>query len=385
MAEGILAGLRIVEVSAFVAAPMAGATLASMGAEVIRVEQIGGGIDAQRWPLHQGRSLYRQGLDRGKRSLTVDLRSPRGQQLVTDLMRGGGEGGGILLTNLPARGWMAYERLAAGRPDLVMVAITGAAGGGSAVDYTVNAGVGFPWVTGPEDAAGPVNHVLPAWDVTTAMLAATALLAAERHRRLTGQGQFVQLALADVAVSVAGHLGLLTEAQLLEEPRGRFGNDLYGSYGRDFRTRDNRYAMVCALTPRQWKSLSEATGLGEAFKALEAQHGMDLRDEGARFQHRNEISALLEPWVAARTLHEVRAAFDAAEVLWGPYRTFQELVREDPSAADPYASAVTFGAFERPKAPAAPEIGADTADVLAQELGLDEAQVTALRREGVIE
>lgn len=384
MAEGILAGLRIVEVSAFVAAPMAGATLASMGAEVLRVEQIGGGIDARRWPLHQGRSLYRQGLDRGKRSLTVDLRSPRGQQLVTDLIRRGGEGGGILLTNLPARGWMAYERLAAERPDLVMVAITGAAGGGSAVDYTVNAGVGFPWVTGPEDAAGPVNHVLPAWDVTTAMLAATALLAAERHRRLTGQGQFVQLALADVAVAVAGHLGLLAEAQLLEEPRGRFGNDLYGSYGRDFRTRDDRYVMVCALTPRQWNSLLEATGLGEAFQALEARLGVDFRDEGARFERREEIGALLEPWVAARTLDEVQERFDAADVLWGPYRTFQELVRDDPSAADPYASPVHFGAFDRPKAAAAPEIGVNTADVLAQELRLEAAQVAALRQEGVI-
>ena len=89
--SGILEGLRVVEVSAFVAAPIAGATLASLGAEVIRVEQLGGGIDARRWPLYEGRSLYRAGLDRGKRSITLNLRSTRGQQLVAEIVARSGE------------------------------------------------------------------------------------------------------------------------------------------------------------------------------------------------------------------------------------------------------------------------------------------------------
>src|SRR6202165_1325613 len=111
MGSGILAGLRVVEVSAFVAAPLAGATLASLGADVVRVEQLGGGIDAARWPVFEGRSLYREGLDRGKRSIAINLHSERGQQLVTDLAVGGGAGGRIVLPNLGARGWLAYERL----------------------------------------------------------------------------------------------------------------------------------------------------------------------------------------------------------------------------------------------------------------------------------
>ncbi len=383
--QGILDGLRVIEISAFVAAPLAGATLAAMGANVIRVEPPGGEIDAARWPVHQGRSLYRAGLDRGKRSLAIDLRSTRGQELVAQLIRGGGSGGGIVITNLSGRGRMSYEHLAAGRPDLIMVQITGYPHGAAAVDYTVNAGVGFPWVTGPEGWAGPVNHVLPAWDVTTGVLAATAVLAAERHRRLTGAGQLVQLALSDVATAVAGHLGFLEEAKLVETPRGRYGNDLYGTYARDFRTRDGRYVMVCALTARQWRSLGEATALTHAFGTLEAMHGVDLRDEGERFRHRREISALLEPWIGARTLAEVAKAFDAVGVLWGPYRTFKELVAEDPTAADPYASPIDFGAFERQKAPPAPTIGADTEHLLETELGLDSEQVAALRQQGIID
>src|SRR6202043_1659513 len=147
------------------------------------------------------------------------------------------------------------------------------------------------------------------------------------------------LALSDVAIAVAGHLGLLAEAALVAEPRGRFGNDLFGTYGRDFETRDGRHVMVTALTPRQWKSLGEATGLTAAFGALEETHGVDLADEGARFVHRREISGggerfgpgrgiseRVEPWVRARSLDEVGAAFDRHGVLWGPYRTFKELL-----------------------------------------------------------
>jgi len=384
VASGILDGVRVVEVSAFVAAPIAGATLAALGADVIRVEQVGGGIDSHRWPIHEGRSLYRSGLDRGKRSITLDLRSTRGQQLVTDVIVRSGEDGGILVTNLGAKGWMSYERLVEARRDLIMIVISGAPDGGAAVDYTVNAGIGFPWVTGPEDWPNPVNHVLPAWDVATGLLTCTAILAAERHRRRTGEGQLVQLALSDVALAVASHLGFVAEAALVDEPRGRFGNDLYGTYARDFRTRDGRYVMVCALTRRQWKCLVEATGIAAAIAGLEDLHKVDLADEGARFIHRSEISALVEPWVAGRTLEEARAAFDAHEVLWGPYRTFKELVRDDPRASNLSASPLIFTSHSPIPAADANEIGADTASVLRDLLELSDEALADLREAGVI-
>src|SRR5690349_24883658 len=105
VSPGILAGMRIVEVSAFVAAPLGGATLAALGADVIRVDPPGGGIDIDRWPLHRGRSLYWAGLNQGKRSVTIDTRTEAGRMMVARLITAPGEGGGILLTNLPVQGW----------------------------------------------------------------------------------------------------------------------------------------------------------------------------------------------------------------------------------------------------------------------------------------
>lgn len=325
----ILAGLRVVEVSAYIAAPLCGATLAALGADVIRVDPPGGGIDIERWPLVDGHSLYWAGLNQGKRSVTIDTRTDQGRQQVARLIAAPGEGGGILVTNLPSSTWNSYQELAKLRRDLIMVLITGERSGASAVDYTVNAGLGFPFITGPEQHEGPVNHVLPAWDAMTGFLASTAILAAERHRRLTGEGQLVELCLADVGMSVGGHLGLLAEAQLVEEPRGRFGNWVYGTFGRDFVTRDHRYVIVLALTPRQWTNLGRSTGLSENFAQLAKQLRVDFRKEGDRWGCRAEIADLLAPWIARRDLDDVRRTFDAGGVLWGPYRTFKELVASD--------------------------------------------------------
>jgi 2-methylfumaryl-CoA isomerase len=338
----ILAGLRIVELSAFVAAPLGGATLAALGADVIRVDPPGGGIDIDRWPLHGGRSLYWAGLNQGKRSVTIDTRSKVGQRQVSKLIAAPGEGGGIVLTNLPVRGWNSYPELSKLRADLIMVVITGDRDGGTAVDYTVNAAVGFPWLTGPDDHDGPVNHVLPAWDGMTGFLAAFAILAAERHRRLHGEGQLVELSLSDVAMAMAGHLGLIGEAILELEPRGRFGNDVYGTFGRDFGTRDGRRVMVLALTPRQWLSLGEATELSGAFSELESRVGADFGKEGDRWAHRKELFDLLEPWTARRDLADVGKAFDQHGVLWSPYQTVKQLIADDPraSTANPMFSEV---------------------------------------------
>src|SRR5260370_29269181 len=101
MGAGILAGLRVVEISAFIAAPLGGATLAAMGADVIRVDPPGGGVDIARWPLHRGRSLYWAGLNLGKRSVTIDMRHGPRQANVAKLTTPPGEGGGIFLTTLP--------------------------------------------------------------------------------------------------------------------------------------------------------------------------------------------------------------------------------------------------------------------------------------------
>ena len=394
----ILEGLKVVELSAFVAAPLGGATLASLGAEVIRIDPPGGGIDAKRWPLKDGESIYWSGLNAGKQSVCIDTRSEAGQELATSLIAEAG----IVLTNLRVHGWNEYDRLRQRRSDLIMAVLTGNPDGSTAVDYTVNAAVGFPFVTGPADLDGPVNHVLPAWDALAGYMLAAGLIAAELRRVRTGEGQLITLSLADIALSIAGNLGYIGEATLLpDQPRQRVGNDLFGTYSRDFRTSDGHYVIAVALTGRQWASLIEATGIADGVRALEAERGVDLRDEGTRYHLRREIGALIEPWVAAHTLAEVRAAFDRHEVLWGPYQTFVELVANDPrcSPANPMftevdqpglgrylraAAPLTFSGAPRVPARPSSSMGADTRDVLRSWLHLPEEEIERLATARVI-
>ncbi len=402
----ILQGLRIVEGSAFVAAPLAGMTLAQMGADVIRFDPIRGGLDARRWPITaDGQSLYWPGLNKGKRSLALDARTPEGREIITDLITAPGEGNGIFLTNFPAgKGWMSYDALRSKREDLIMVNLLGNADGSSAVDYTVNCAVGFPYVTGPVQSGGPpkpVNHVLPAWDAIAGLNLAMAVLAAERHRRLTGEGQLVKVALSDLAFAMCGHLGYIQEAQINREERQSHGNYLYGAYGSDFDTKDGRQLYIVAVTERMWKELAQATGLTEAFTALAEEKGLDFRKEGDRFEASVEITALLRPWCAARTLAEVDRAFAGTGVCWGPYQTFMQMVAEDPrcSTANPMfseleqpgigkylvpGSPLNFSAFPRETPRRAPILGEHTNEILSQDLGLSDGEIRKLRDAKVV-
>ena len=401
--EGILSGLRVVEGSAFVAAPLGGMTLAQLGADVVRFDQLGGGLDYSRWPLGKsGQSLFWAGMNKGKRSICLDLRSDRGRELATELICGGSErDSGLLMTNFPARGWLSYERLAQRRPDLIMVALSGNPDGSSEVDYTVNPATGFPWATGPRNLAEPLNSVLPAWDIATGSLAAIGLLAAERWRTRTGEGQQIRLSLSDVAFAMVGNLGRIAEAQLGGTDQAKDGNYLYGAFGHDFETRDGRRVMVVALTARQWRALVEITGIGEACAKISEVTGYDLDSETGRFQGRDLIAGLLRPWFASRELTEIREAFAATGVSWGPYQTFGQLVSEDPrcSVANPMfsvleqpgigeylvpGSPLDFSRLGRLPARRAPVLGEHTDEILAERLGLNGTEIGRLHDDGVV-
>ena len=210
--QGSLAGLRVVEAASFIAGPSCGMHLAQMGAEVIRIDQIGGGPDFRRWPLTaSGASLYWEGLNKGKRSIALDLTRPQGRELALELIIAPGPQAGLLVTNFPQAGFLSWDRLRTLRDDLICLRIMGWSDGTPAVDYTVNASVGIPLMTGHPDNARPVNHVLPAWDLLAGAYGAFAMLAAERQRQSTGQGQHLKLALSDLAAATMSHLGQVAE------------------------------------------------------------------------------------------------------------------------------------------------------------------------------
>lgn len=398
--DNILSGMRVVEGAAFIAAPSGAMTLAQLGADVIRFDLIGGGLDYRRWPVDENnQSLFWAGLNKGKRSIAVDFRKPEGQEILTRLIGAPGEDAGIFLTNFPARGWLSDDKLRQHRADLIYMNLTGDRHGGSAVDYTVNPEMGLPYITGSVEQ--PVNHVLAAWDLITGQTLALGLLAAERHRRITGEGQMIRLALADVALATLGNLGYIAEAQVNSVERESYGNYLYGAYGKDFVTADQRRVMIVGLTGNQWRGIVEATGLGSAFDALGERLQLDLRQEGNRFHAREQITELLEPWFAQRSYQQVVEALDARGVCWGKYQSVAELVASDPECSEQNplfqtveqpgigcyltpTSPLQFSGFERQAARPAPVVGQHTDEILAQDLGMSSSEIGKLHDAGIV-
>ena len=403
--NGILSGLRVIEGSAFIAAPSAGMTLAQLGAEVIRFDPLGGGLDYRRWPVtEQGDSLYWAGLNKGKKSFAVDIRNPRGRELLSQLICAPGENpenNGIFLTNFPTSGWMSYETLKAQRGDLIMVNIKGNRDGTSEVDYTVNPATGFPNLTGPVGEGAPVNHVLPAWDIATGLAAVNGILAADRHRRLTGEGQFISLALTDMAFATLGNLGFIGEAQINGAHRTATGNNLYGAFGRDFETKDGRRVMIVAITGRQWPALVETAGIASGVAEIEARRGLDMKREGDRYLATDDIAALLAPWCAEQDLAQLSATLTAGGVSWGPYQSVQQAVADDwrCSTDNPMfqeveqpgigtyltpGSPLDFGAAPRETVRPAPALGQHTDQILAEILGLSDGEIAKLHDDNIV-
>ena len=398
--QALLSGMRIVEGSAFIAAPSGGMTLAQLGADVIRFDQIGGGIDYRRWPVtDKGKSLYWHSLNKGKRSFAVDFRKPEGKELVTRLICADGEDAGIFLTNFPANGWLSDTVLRARRQDLIYLNLTGDRRGGSALDYTVNSKVGLPFLSG--DGESPVNNPFPAWDVIAGQHIALGLLAAERHRRINGQGQFIRLALADVALATMGHLGYLAEAEVNKEARKPFGNHVFGSFGHDFTCKDGKRVMIVGVSSNQWKAILRVTDTQAQVTELEASLDLNFSNEGDRFKAREKLKELFQPWFGQRDSSTVHEALDQASVCWGPYQTIQQLVQTDSdcSVDNPLFEKVEqpgIGEYLMPSNPLnfeglgnipvtpAPILGQHTDEILELTLGLSGSEIGKLHDSGVV-
>ncbi|MES2986366.1 MAG: CoA transferase [Pseudomonadota bacterium] len=396
----LLKGMTIVEGAAFIAGPSCGLHLAQMGATVIRFDQIGGGPDARRWPLSpEGESLYWQGLNKGKKSVAIDLSRPAGRELAQRIATAGD---GLFVTNFPVEGFLSYEKLVALRSDLICLRVMGWADGAPAVDYTINASAGVPMMTGHAGDPRPVNHVLPAWDLLAGAYGAFALVSAERERQASGRGRELRLALSDLAAATLGNLGQIAEVVLGGADRARSGNDLFGAFGRDFVTADGARVMLVAITPRQWTGLIKTLSLETEIATLESELAVSFKaDEGARFVHRARLDVLVESRILQQPLSALAPAFDANGVTWSLYRTLSEALQHEPRlfGENPIFSDVTHAggqsyptpgaalripADERGPAAPSPAIGAHSDEILADLLGLGSGEIGKLHDEGLV-
>ena len=399
----LLSGLSIVEVSSFVASPTAGLYCAQMGAEVIRIDDRRGGLDYKRYMMtREGRSLSWENLNRAKKSVALDLQTPEGRELAVELARKVGQ----VITNLPASSFMAHERIAAGRPDLVSVRIMGWHDGRQAMDFTVNAASGYPLMTGPEDwdagTAPPVNQILPAWDFITGAYCAFALLAGLRHRDATGEGSELRVPLGDVAIGTAFNAGAAPEMLYRGGDRERIGNAIWGAFGRDFQSRDGQRFMIAALTPKQWTATVEAFGLTEDIAAVEAELGVSFAaSDHQRFVHRHRLFSMFQEAAERYDYAEMAARLTKAGATFERYRTMYEMARDPelvgsnplfgPSPANPsgfeYPAPRSFANIPDRAAgdpQPAPYLGQHSEEVLAERLGMASGEIAALIDRGVV-
>ncbi|GAA4283490.1 CoA transferase [Brevibacterium daeguense] len=395
-----LAGVTVFENDSFVAGPSACLALSQLGAQVIKIDPIKGGPDIDRWPITpEGRSIYWGSLNRNKRSVAIDLRSEEGQELAQALITSPGDDSGVFVENNVGRPFLSDEVLRAKRADLVHVKVQGSADGGPGVDYTVNAEAGIPMITGPTGVEGPSNHALPAWDLVCGQAAVTAVVTGLYHRRATGEGLYQEIALKDIALAAVANLGWYTETLQPAGERTKHGNHIFGSFGTNFATGDERHVMVTAITRRQWSNLVKVTGMSDVVAALERSLSTDFTEETNRYTYREVLEALLKPWFASRTANQITADLEGSGVLWAPYSSLGE-VTQDALAGDgagvlrtlesdalgtmlvgasPIRVDGEYLADEKPTV-----FGADTAEVLSERLGLGSAEIGRLCDEGII-
>ncbi len=399
----LLSGLKVIEVSSFVASPTAGLYLAQLGAEVIRVDHKVGGLDYDRALLtREGRSLAWENLNRAKKSVALDLHSKEGRALLIELV----QQTGVLITNLPVDSFLSHAAIAQNCPALVSVRIMGWHDGRQAMDFTVNAASGYPLMTGPAEwdaaSAPPINQVLPAWDFITGAYCAFALLAGLRHRDATGEGIEMRVPLGDVAIGTAANSGAMAEMLYRGGDRERLGNAIWGALGRDLVSRDGQRFMVAALTAKQWNALIGAFGVADQIAALEASCELSFATSDAnRFTQRERIFAIMQGVAGQRDYADLAQRLSAAGATFEHYRTMFEAANDPvlvadnplfgPSPANPsgfiYPAARSFVnvpqmAVGDPRP--APYLGQHSAQVLADTLGLTQAEISAMIDSGLV-
>ena len=399
----LLDALSIVEVSSFVASPTAGLYCAQMGAEVIRVDHVAGGLDYDRAMLTaEGRSLSWENLNRAKKSVALNLQSPEGRELCVELARRTGQ----LITNLPVNSFLSHANVTEGRADLISVRIMGWHDGRQAMDFTVNAASGYPLMTGPAEwepaTAPPVNQVLPAWDFITGAYCAFALLAALRHRDATGEGSELRVPLGDVAIGTMANAGAMAEMLYRGGNRERLGNAIWGAFGRDFLSRDGQRFMVAVLTAKQWRGLVEAFAVRDEIAALEVRLGLSFATSDAnRFTHREALFELFQEVAGRFDYAELAARLSAAGATFERYRTMFEAANDPalvgdnplfgPSPANPsgfvYPAPRSFANIPDREAGdprAAPYLGEHSEEVLAERLGMGSGEIARLIDSGIV-
>ncbi|MFF7943430.1 CaiB/BaiF CoA transferase family protein [Nocardia gamkensis] len=392
---GPLAGVTVVALEQAVSAPMCTRSLADFGARVIKVEHPDGGDFARYYDdVVLGQAAHFVWVNRGKESVTLDLKSPAGVDLLHRLL----SRADVLVSNLApgaaARLGLAPADLAARHPDLIAVEIDGFGAGGPlshkrAYDLLVQAESGVCAVTGTADA--PAKPGPPVADVTTGLYAALSILAALCGRdRGAGHGNTISVSLFDTMAEMMGyHLTYARHTGVDQQPLGMSSPAVapYGAYP----TADGRTVVLGTTNDREWRRL--ATDILERPDLAADER---FRTNPGRVRHRGEIDDAIAAWCLRYDLARIQKIADDAgignscyhrptEVLDHPQLTERDRWRSIETPAGPIPSLLPpaiLAGFEPPMGPV-PGLGAHT-DAVLTELGCTATDIEALRVAGVI-
>ncbi len=394
----VLDGIRVLDLGRYLAGPIAGAFLADMGAEVIRVEKPGGEIDRELGPFAPNGESFPYGLinHRNKKAITLDLDVEAGRQVFRDLVKRSD----VVMDNFAldaktAKG-LTYDSLKQVNPAIIYVSVTGFGLTGpyahrSSFDPGAQAMSGAMSFTGfPGNP--PTREALPWVDFSTGLSAALGTMFALYHRKSTGQGQMVDLSLVDTAVALLGAMGVAAESRVLGHLRPQIGNHGFYNFSNCFQTRDGWIFVMC-VGNSLWRRFTRVIGRPE--------WGKDLRfkDNMSRFDNRSVIVPVVAEWMSQRSSEEVIKLLEAAQLPFAPVYNAQQVT------ADPHIQArqalvdidypgigpvphfgthiklsETPGIIER----RAPELGEHNEVIYCGLLGYGKDRLAQLRAEGVI-
>ena len=386
--------LTILDLSRVLACPFASMVLAELGARVIKVEQPGGGDETRSFEPQLARdSAYYFACNRSKESITVNLRSPEGKQIIRDLA----QKADVLVENFPvgtlARHALDFASLSAINPRLVYVSCTGFGQSGpyarkKGYDTVFQAMGGIMSLTG-ERGGGPVKPGLPVADLTSGLWVAIAILASLAGREKTGQGCHVDFSMLD------GQVSLLTLAAAryfaLGEIPPRLGTEHPGRVpSATFRTSDGRYAHITA-SDQHWLPLCQALAIGE--------WGRAYPENSIRVEKRDEVMAKLTTVISGMTRAQLIEKLDSADVPVGPVNDVAEILSDPhvrarrlvgsfdyPGVGEFRALALPykFLGFDDPRIGAPPTLGEHTEAVLSEMLGYPAGKIGELRAKRAI-
>jgi crotonobetainyl-CoA:carnitine CoA-transferase CaiB-like acyl-CoA transferase len=381
-----LAGVRVLDLSRVLAGPYCSMVLADLGADVVKLERPGEGDPTRAWgpPFREGESAYYLCVNRGKRSITVDLADPAGVEVAERLALGADI---VIESFLPGgadRLGLGYEALCAARPKLVYSSIAGYSPESvdahrPGFDFAIQGEAGGMSITGEPDGP-PLKVGVAIADITTGMFTAIGTLAALREAELTGRGQHVQVSLFDSQLAWLANRG--SDWLVAGEEPKRLGNAHPAIVPYEAFATSDGFVIVAIGTNEQYARFCGAAGLPDL-----------ARDEryasnALRVEHRLELVARLADAIRGRPTADWLAILEAANVPGGPVRTIPEAFAHAPYAVMQHAhprlgsvrtvrSPIGFDGAYHTAAGAPPLLGQHTDEVLA-ELGYDDDARSAL-------